>query len=94
MVGGLVLLMANRLELEGAVRDVEVPTQAFAEPVQHLTGAALVNAGVVHNDVRGQHRYAGGNRPGVQVVDIAYLTYPIDVLTDFGKVHTVRCGFQ
>ncbi len=40
MVGGLVLLMANRLELEGAVRDVEVPTQAFAEPVQHVTGAA------------------------------------------------------
>jgi len=30
VVGGLVLLMANRLELEGAVRDVEVPTQAFA----------------------------------------------------------------
>ena len=55
MVGGLVLLMANRLELEGAVRDVEVPTQAFAQPVQHLTGAALADAGVVHDDMRGQH---------------------------------------
>ena len=62
MVGGLVLLKANRLELEGVASDVEVPTQAFAEPVQHLTGAGIVNAGVVHNDVRGQHRYAGGNR--------------------------------
>ena len=30
MVGGLVLLMANRLGLESAARDVEVPTQAFA----------------------------------------------------------------
>ena len=37
-------LVANRLELESAVRDVEVPTQAFAEPVQHLAGAALVDA--------------------------------------------------
>jgi hypothetical protein len=40
VVGGLVLLKANRLELEGAASDVEVPTQAFAEPVQHLTRAA------------------------------------------------------
>ena len=53
MVGGLVFLVANRLELEGAVRDVEVPAKAFAEPVQHLAGAALVDAGVVHDDVRG-----------------------------------------
>ena len=65
-------LVANRLELESAVRDVEEPTQAFARPVQHFTGTALVNAGVVHDDVRGQHRYAAGNRPGVQVVDIDY----------------------
>jgi hypothetical protein len=53
VVGGLVFLVANRLELEGAVRDVEVPAKAFAEPVQHLAGAALVDAGVVHDDVRG-----------------------------------------
>jgi hypothetical protein len=30
MVGGLVLLVANRLELERAMRDVEVATKAFA----------------------------------------------------------------
>ena len=75
VVGGLVFLVANRLELESAVRDVEVPTQAFAEPIQHLTGAALVDAGVVHDDMRGQHRYAAGDRPGVQVVDIDHPAY-------------------
>jgi hypothetical protein len=67
------------------------PSQAPAQPVQHFTGTALANAGVY--DVRGQ-RYAAANRPGVQVVDIDYRTYPLDLLTDFGKVHTVRCGFQ
>ena len=46
-MGGLVLLVANRLELEGAVRDVEVPTQAFPQPIQHLTGAALADARLV-----------------------------------------------
>ena len=75
VVGGLVLLVANRLELEGAVRDVEVPTEAFAEPVQHLTGAALADAGLVHDDMRGQHGYAAGDRPGVQVVDIDHSAY-------------------
>ena len=31
---------------------------------------------------------------GVQVVDIDYPTCPLDLLTDFGKVHTARWGFQ
>ena len=80
------LLVANRLELEGAVGDVEVPTKAFAEPVQHLAGAALADAGVVHDDVRGQHRYAAGDRPGMQVVDVDHTAYPLDVITHLGKV--------
>jgi len=52
VVGGLMLLMADRLELEGAVRDVEMPTKTFAQPIEHLTGAALANAGIVNDDVR------------------------------------------
>ena len=32
----LVLLVAHRLDLEGAVLDVEVAAQAVAEPVEHL----------------------------------------------------------
>ena len=38
---GFVLLVADRLHLEGAVLHVEVPAQAFAEPVEHLAGSAL-----------------------------------------------------
>ena len=94
VVGGLVFLVANRLELEGAVRDVEVPTEAFAEPVQHLTGAALADAGLVHDDMRGQHGYTAGDRPGVQVVDIDHSAYPHDVVSYVGKVHTAGGGFQ
>ena len=94
MVGCLVLLMANRLELEGAVGDVEVPTKAFAQPIQHLAGATLADARVVHDDVRGQDRHAAGDCPGMQVVDIDHPAYPLDVVTYFGKVHAVRCGLQ
>src|SRR4029450_8220973 len=92
VVGGLVLLMANRLDLEGAVRDVEVPAKTFAQPIEHLTGATLANAGVVHDDVRRQDRYAAGNRPGGQVVDSP--TYLLDVRAYFGEVHAVRRSFQ
>ena len=93
-MGGLVFLVANRLELEGAVRDVEVPAKAFAEPVQHLAGAALVDAGVVQDDMHGQNRYAAGDRPRVQIVDIDHATHFLDVLPYFSKVHAVRRGFQ
>jgi len=33
MMGGLMLLVANRLELEGAVGHIEMPAEAFPEPV-------------------------------------------------------------
>jgi hypothetical protein len=90
VVGGLVLLMANGLELEGAVRDVEVPTQAFAQPVQHLTGAPFADARVVHDDMRGQHTYPAGDGPGVQVVDIDHATHFPDVVPYFSEVHAVH----
>jgi hypothetical protein len=37
VVSGLVFLVAHRLELERAVRHIEMSAKAFAEPVQHLT---------------------------------------------------------
>jgi hypothetical protein len=94
VVGGLVLLVANRLELEGAVGDVKVPAEALAQPIQYLTGSALDDACVVHDDVRGQNRHAAGDRPGMQIVDIDHAAYPLDVLTYLGKVYAVRCGLQ
>jgi hypothetical protein len=45
------LLVANRLELEGAVGHVEMPAEAFAKPVQHLARATLADACVVHDDI-------------------------------------------
>jgi len=36
VLGGLVRLVADRLELERAVRDVEMAAEALAQPVQHL----------------------------------------------------------
>src|SRR5688572_20090642 len=62
VVGGLVLLVANRLKLERAMRDVEVSTQAFAEAIQHLPRAALADAGLIDGDMRRQDRNAAGNR--------------------------------
>ena len=37
VMGGLVLLVSDRLELEGAVRDIEMSAEAFTEPIQYLT---------------------------------------------------------
>ena len=87
MVGGLVFLVANRLELESAVRDVEVPTQAFAQPVQHFTGTSTMTCAD-----------STGTPPVIVQACRSWTsttpTYSLDVLTDFGKVHTVRYGFQ
>ena len=35
------LLVTDRLDLEGAVRDVEVPAKTFAQLIERLTGATL-----------------------------------------------------
>ena len=34
---GLVLLVPDRLELKGAVRDIEMSAEAFTEPIQYFT---------------------------------------------------------
>ncbi len=70
VVGGLVSAVALRLELEGAVLDVEVAAEAFGEGVEHLTGPAVADAGVVDDDVGGEHGDPAGDRPGVQVVHV------------------------
>ena len=53
VMGGLVLLVANGLELEGAVGHIEMSAEAFAEPVQHFARATLADARVIDDDVRG-----------------------------------------
>ncbi len=57
VLGGLVRLVADRLELERAVRDVEMAAEALAQPVQHLTGPPLRDAVVIDYDMGGHHRH-------------------------------------
>ena len=52
-MGGLVLLVANGLELEGAVGHIEMSAEAFAEPVEHFARTTLADARVIDDDVRG-----------------------------------------
>jgi hypothetical protein len=66
--GGFMGTVALRLDLEGAVVDIEMVLQAFDEPPQHLTRGALLGAGIVDPNVCRQARYAAGDGPGVQIV--------------------------
>ena len=50
--------------------DREVLGHAALEPVEDLLGVTVAQALVAHDDVRGQHRHARGDGPGMQVVDL------------------------
>ena len=93
-MGGLMLLVADRLELEGAMGHIEMSAQALAEPVQHLARATLADARVVHDDMRGQHRYATGDRPGMQVMHVDHTAYPLDVISHLSKIDPPRSRLQ
>jgi len=56
--GGGVLMgcAAGRLELECGELDVEVTDEALLQLVEELRDVAVVEAAVVHDDVRGEHR--------------------------------------
>ena len=47
---------AGRLELECGELDVEVTEAALLQLVEELRDVAVVEAAVVHDDVRGEHR--------------------------------------
>ena len=70
MVAGLAVAMALGLHLEGAVLNVEVALEAFAELIEDLAAGAVGHGGVGYDDVRGQDRYSAGDGPGVEVVDV------------------------
>src|SRR4051812_45125658 len=65
----LVAAVPRRLELERAVRQVEVVAQAGAQRVEHPAPVAVGEHLVGDDDVRGQDRLPRGDGPGVQVVD-------------------------
>src|SRR5690348_10570187 len=66
----LVGRVSRLLELESRVFDVEVSRQARLELVQQRRQLPVHEAGVVDDDVRGEHRQVRGHGRGVQVVDV------------------------
>src|SRR5450759_2193425 len=64
LMGGV----AACLELERGVLDVEMAGQAALQLVEQGGQVSVLEAGVVHHDVRGQHRQACSDLAGVQVV--------------------------
>ena len=91
-MGSFVLLVPHRLQLEGAMGNIKVSAEAFAKPVQHLSGASLVDAGLIDDYVRGQDRYATGDRPGMQVVNVDHPAYPFHMVTHLCQIHPAwRC---
>ena len=65
MEGVLVSGMGRRLELEGAVLDVEMAGQALGQPVEHSRTAPVGEGGICDDDVGGEDREAAGHSPGV-----------------------------
>jgi hypothetical protein len=54
--------MAEGLELEGAVLDVETPGQELLELVEQGRQVSIVEAGVVDHDVCGKYGQVSGDR--------------------------------
>ena len=65
-----VLAVTGRLDLERAVLDVEVTSEALTKLVQDTAAATVRECVLGDDDVRGKHRQSAGDRPGVQVVDV------------------------
>src|SRR5829696_6009805 len=89
----LVLAVSDGLDLERAVLDVEVPTQALGQAVEHLARPSLGDAALLDDHVRGQHRDAAGDRPGVQVVYVHNLRQSENVVAHLIQVDAARGGF-
>ena len=72
--------------------DVEVPGQALLQLVQQLWQVPVVEAGVVHHDVRGEHRQVRGDQAGMQVMHRVHVRHAEDVGTHMGQVDALRGG--
>ena len=86
--------MATSLELERRVLDVEVTGQTPLELVQQRGQVSVLEAEVVHDDVRGQHGQAGGDLAGVPVMDRLNPCHPEQVLAHLAQLQTPGRGLQ
>src|SRR6266700_2116169 len=64
--------MAGQLELKRRVADVEVAAQALLQRVEDDPAPAVGEHVRLDDDVHGQHRQPGRDRPRVQVVHVAH----------------------
>ena len=78
--------VADRLELDGGVLDVEVPGQALLQLVQQPGQVPVAETGVIDHHVRGEHRQVRGHRAGVQVVHGVHVRHAEYVGTHVGQV--------
>lgn len=82
------------LELESTVLDVEVPSQALAQPVEYLGPATVRQGGIGHDNVGGEDREAAGHCPDVEIMHAEHAGDIADVPSDQGQVDVLRGGFQ
>jgi hypothetical protein len=94
--GIFVGLVAQGLQLEGGVFNahVEVGCDAFLQLVEELWCVAVAEALGVDDDVGGQHRQAGGDLAGVEVVDGTDVVEFKNVRPHRVKVEALRRRFQ
>ena len=81
--------MGCGLELQGGVLDVEVFVQAGLELVEHGGEVAVVEAGVVNDEVGGEDGESGGDLGGVQVVDVVHVWVGEEPGEDVGEVEAL-----
>lgn len=82
--------VSSRFELEGGAHDIEVTGQALLQGVEQLGGVAVAEAARFDEDVRAQHRQAGGDGGCVQVMHVENVRYRGDVRADLGQVDMAR----
>jgi hypothetical protein len=90
----LVPRVRRRLELEGAVRHVEVLAEAGAERVEHPATVPRRQRLVGHHHVRREDRLPGGDSPRVQVVHAEDAVDAQDVRPHVGQVDAAGRGLQ
>src|SRR3954453_12509192 len=92
--GRLVAGVRLRLQLERAVLEFEVATEARAERVQHAAAVPVGQRRIGDDDVRRQHREAGGDGPRVEVVDTDDAVDAEDVRAHVVQVDVLGGGLE
>ena len=93
---GLVLMVRVRstLELDRGVLDVEVLIEAPLQLVQEGGEVAVVEAGVGHDDMSGEHRESGGYLARMEVVHVVHVWVGEEAVAHRSEIQPTRGGFH